>query len=1323
MLTVLCVATAMAQNYPYKYYFRHINHDNGLSQCDVKAIIQDSYGFMWFGTRNKLNRYDGIRMKVMDVIDYKTGHSNNNISSLYEDKERHLWVGTDKGVFIYDPMQESFSFLGQKTAKGVTMTDWVAQIEEDQQGNIWISVPNQGLFCYNKSKNSLVQYQLGQQMRPDYGSPQCMVIDKSGKLWVGTDRNGVWLYNRSNNRFEQYLGDNGNASSTRDENIYRMCDFGDYLILGIHDGKLRKLNKRTNTVSDVNAPDVHYKIIRDVKCYDGMLWVGTQDGVYIVNGTTGQTEHIFHDPMCGYSLNDNQIGRIYRDRENGIWVGTNMDGINYLPRTGMQFMRYVPLSTDQSITSRRVRELGEDKDGNIWIGTDNAGVDVFNPHTGTFNHLSNLFSNNTLSLKVFDNKVWIGYFKNGIDIIGGGKTHLSGEQIGLNEPSVYAMCLDSRGNVWIGNGWCVYVKYNGSDSFTKLPQFEDNYIYDIIEDDEHEIWIATMGRGVFRHNPTSGKTVHYTHKDNDTTSLSSNSVSGVMQATNGKIWFSTDRGGVCCFDKESNKFTTYSKSQGLPGETAYKILEDKNGYLWFGTDDGLVKFNPKDGKCKVFTTDNGLPSNQFNYKSALSASSGIFYFGCSEGLISFNPNDNRLNHYVPPVYITKMIINGREITPQDEDTPLAQSIVHTKKVSLSHDQSSISFEFAALSYAMPEANSYSYMMEGVSDEWTTTTESHSVTYANLSPGKYIFHVKGSNSDGVWNDKETTITVTIHQPWWNSIWAWLVYLPLLAAAGWWTYRRLRLIGIRKAREKQRLFENEKERELYRNKIDFFTSIAHEIRTPVTLINGPLESLMDMDIADPDIKRNLNTMNRNTNELMDLINQLLDFRKVDSNSVDVNPVTINLGAMLTDWVGKFTDSAHNAGKTISYTAPESDLYVRADRKSLIKIFNNLFSNAIRYGQKEISITVTKNGTNTVFAISNDGDTIPEEKQPKIFDAFYQVQNNANIGSSSGIGLYLAKSLAELNDGSLSYSIVDGLNTFTLTLKSVNFDKSEQTEDSETAEFIDTNYDNEDIEQQNKTVLFVDDNEELLNFVADKLRQHYNVVTASNGVKALEILKENNINIVISDIMMPEMDGLELCQHIKEDIELSHIPVVLLTAKNDLDSKVKGLKTGADAYIEKPFSFKYLIAQLTAIFDNKRRETEAFKRKPFVPSENMGMSKADEQLMNKIIEAIENNIDNPNFGVEMLADLACLSRSSLHRKIKAISGSSPTDFIRLIRLKKASKLIAEGNYRTGEVCYIVGINSPSYFIKLFQKQFNMTPKEFERQVRQGNIHTSEE
>lgn len=1321
IICLLSLITLQAQDYSFKYYFTVINGRDGLSQTDIKAILQDSEGFMWFGTRNKLNRFDGNSIRVFDCYDSVANKRNNNISSLFEDKNKHLWVGTDKGIFIFDPVYETFTFVNDSTENGIRMKDWVSDIKEDADGNIWIVLPNQGLFKYNG--DGLVHYPFGDTKLPDQGNPQCLCVDRSGRLWVGTNGKGVYLYNRENGRFTQYLGNNA-GETLLGENIYKMCDYGDELVIGIHEGKLRKLNKRKNTLIDVSAPEVHYKIIRDVVCFDDELWVGTQSGVYVINESKNKVSHIYNDPMCPYSLSDNQIGRIYRDRENGIWIGTNLGGVNYYPQRGIEFIRHIPLSRPYTISSKRVREFVEDEDGNIWVGTEDAGVNIYDPQTGAFKKIgrdvgSKSVCDKTLALLSDKNHIWIGSFKNGLDIVDRKNfsvRHYSGEQLGLNEASIYALCEDHKGKIWIGNAWGVYVGDKKTMNFTRLPQFGLSYIFDIIEDSDGYIWVATMGNGVYKYNPEDGKIKRYVHHEGNETSLSSNSVSNIKETSSGEIWFSTDRGGICRYNKTEDNFTTFSEKQGLPDDTAYKILEDKNRNLWFGTNKGLVRFDPETGKCEVFTTDSGLPGDQFNYKSAFMSSSGVFYFGSSEGLISFDPYQIQKNSCIPSVFITKLLIGNKEVTPHSENSPLQKSILYTDKITLNYDQANIGFEFVTLSYVAPSANVYAYKMDNIDDDWVYMRDNHNVSYANIPPGKYTFRVKGANNDGLWNEAGAVVEITVLPPWWRSPLSYVIYCLLAVCIFYLWFRWYKSRSEIKSAEKQQLFESEKEKELYSSKIDFFTHIAHEIRTPVTLINGPLESMLEMNITDPEMKKNLQIMSRNTSELLALINQLLDFRKMDGNQMQMNFVSLNVVDILKDEYQRFEAMALSENRHMELSLPESEVYVSADRSSFVKILNNLFSNAIRYSDDRIIIKLESEETDFKIVFLNDGQLIPVELREKIFDPFYQMKKDANAFSSSGIGLSLARSLSELHHGSLTLEERDGMNCFVLKLPMVqNVEKSDVLSLNEELLPEDSGIDDE--KQNAEVILVVEDNVELLNFMVDKLKQQFVVEQAQNGVEAIKILEEKNIDLVISDIIMPEMDGFELCRNIKSNIEFCHIPVVLLTAKNDLDSKIEGLKMGADVYIEKPFSFQYLLAQITSLFDNRKREKEAFMRKPFLPVSSMGMSKADEELMNKLIGIIEDNITDPNFGVERLSEIVYMSRSSLHRKIKVIAGSSPADFIRLIRLKKATELIIDGRHRIGEICFLVGINSPSYFIKLFQKQFGMTPKEFEKQQRQSS------
>lgn len=1317
VLTIFVICFIFPDSVATNYYFSKIDGNSGLSQNNVKSIYQDSYGFMWFGTRNRLNRYDGTSLKIFDCYDYNTKKGNNNISAIFESPDKKLWLGTDKGVFIFDPVTEKFSSFDLKTIHNITIVEWIADIQLDQNNNIWIVVPNQGVFRYDMVANKLHMYTVVKDLRPSISNPQCIAIEKSGRVWIGSNGSGIFLYNNSNDTFTQYLGNTNGTLTLEGKNIYTIHHDNDYILVGIHEEKLLKLDKRRNTLQDMNIPQVENKIIRHItKLNDSEIWVATQSGLYIINEELQTVDHVNEDPLNSHSLSDNFIEKIYQDKEGGVWIGTNFNGVNYLPNKNSKFEKYFPVSEKGSINSKRIREMKEDKNGNIWIGTEDAGVSVYNPSLQEFRAINNSYYRQTLALLLQDSKNWVGYFKNGLDIIQSSQNtvrHYSATEMGLNEESIYALCEDRYGKIWLGNAWGIFIAEKGNMRFKRLDIFGLSYIYDIMEDAEGYIWVSTMGNGVFQYDQKQDILIH--HISGGENRLSSNAVSSITEDHMGQIWFSTDRGGICVYNKKEKNFKSYSIKDGLPDDVAYKILEDKNYNLWFGTNQGLVKFNPENKEIRVFTQNEGLLSNQFNYKSGLASSSGKLYFGCLEGLIAFKPEDFKENKFMPPVYITKFSIFNNEISPNTAESPLKKSIEHTEKIILPYNQTNITLDFVALSYTAPRANMYAYKMDNIDLDWIYTQNVNSASYSKLPPGKYTFRVKGSNNDGLWNNNETTLEIIITPPWWASNTAYLIYFVIFSTLLYYSIRVSLKKYKKRNEEQQKLFEVEKERELYEAKVDFFTDIAHEIRTPVTLISGPLESIIEMDIPDENVKKNLTYIKQNTNNLLELINQLLDFRKVDSHKFLFSFRKTDITVLAKDITDRFQQQASSAKKSLRLLTAEGGnehIYATVDREGVTKIINNLLSNAVKYSKQEIEVSVFADDTYFTIQVSNDGEQIPNEFKEKIFEPFFQVKALNSETTGSGIGLSLARSLAELHEGYLFYSSIAESNNFILKIP-LSLNSIEEGQSAPTPSDYIVEHEGPIVrKKQRETILVVEDNPDMLSFIAEKLTESYIVEKAKNGIEALEILKLKSIDIVISDIMMPEMDGFELCEKIKSDIEFSHIIVILLTAKNDLNSKIRGLEIGANAYVEKPFSFQYLQTLLASLMNNKRREIELFLKKPFLPIQQSNMNKADEQFLNKIIEIINENITDSNFNVESLADLVHMSRSSLHRKLKAIIDTTPTDFIRLVRLQEAAKLIQEGRYRISETCYLVGINSPSYFIKLFQSQYGMTPKEFEKQ-----------
>lgn len=642
-------------------------------------------------------------------------------------------------------------------------------------------------------------------------------------------------------------------------------------------------------------------------------------------------------------------------------------------------------------------------------------------------------------------------------------------------------------------------------------------------------------------------------------------------------------------------------------------------------------------------------------------------------------------------------------------------MTYTREINLKYNQNSFAFRFAALCYAAPEENYLSYTLKGFDKEWYSTTKSSTASYTNLKPGDYTFCVKTANAKGEWSNDIKSIHIHIAPPFWKSPWAYLLYFILSAAGIGYIFYRFRKQITDKQRRQLEILEAEKEKEIYHAKIDFFTNIAHEIRTPLTLIKGPLENILHKENIDRNtIRENLDVMERNTLRLLDLTNQLLDFRKTETKGFRLNFMDCNISQLIRDTYIRFNPAAQQNGLKFQTDLPEQDFNAPVDKEALTKILSNLFNNAVKYATSSIHVSLMppcgmKEPGYFSIMVSNDGHPIPHDMQEKIFQPFVQIKQTSGgqRTAGTGIGLPLARSLAELHKGKLYLKDSEEI-CFCVELpvdqeKAIQLQKDStisQTGNMQTA-----------IRQHstNICILVVEDDPEMQNFICAQLETVYCVIRASNGKEALQVLSEKTISLIVSDVMMPEMDGFELCHTLKTDIEHSHIPIILLTAKVTMQSKIEGIELGADDYIEKPFSTEYLLARIANLLSNQDKLRHAFTSSPFVNAKTIALSKADENFLDKLIEVIQKNISEPDFNVDILAEKMNMSRSSLHRKIKGIAQITPNEFIQLERLKMAAQLIQSGEYRINEVCYIVGFNSSSYFAKCFQKQFGVLPKDF--------------
>jgi signal transduction histidine kinase/DNA-binding response OmpR family regulator len=740
----------------------------------------------------------------------------------------------------------------------------------------------------------------------------------------------------------------------------------------------------------------------------------------------------------------------------------------------------------------------------------------------------------------------------------------------------------------------------------------------------------------------------------------------------------------------------------------YSILEDDSKNLWLTTSKGLVKFGPDHKSIKIYTTANGLLSDQFNYASAYKDTNGDMYFGNLNGMISFNPKNFTKNKYTPSIFITNLQINNKDIDANGNDSPIKQSISHIDELELDNSQSSFNLEFASLNYTAPELTEYWYKLENVNNDWVYLERNNKVFFTELAPGDYVFKVKSLNSFGVWS-KEVELKIRILPPFWASSYAYFFYFLLICGSFYYIIRYSQNLTQIKNNRKIKHLNDEKEKEIYQAKIDFFTNVAHEIRTPLTLIKGPLEKLLVMEHKSPEVPQNLSIMKKNTSRLLKLVNELLDFRKSEIGGLKLTFVEANISSMVRNLHLRFSQLIEERRIEFELELGEKDIFAFVDKEAFKKILSNLMSNAIKYSTDKVSITLFRDEKKLTLIVKNDGNLIPFHLKDKIFEPFFRV-DNMDTTSGTGIGLSLAHSLTQLHNGNLQVIPDSKVNIFELVAplrqeEEFMFYNEPEKEEVET--------ESETIEVENKhektQLLVVEDNEDLLNFITTELAPFYTILKADNGENALKIIHNENIQLVISDVSMPVMDGITLCKEIKTNLETSHIPVILLTAKNSLKSQIDGLEVGADAYIAKPFSMDYLKVQVNNLIENRKQIMNYYASSPLSHIKSIAHNKTDEKFLKKLDEEILKNITDSDLSVESLAEIMNMSRSTLYRKIKDISNLSPNELINIVRLKRAAELLLNENYKMYEIAEMVGYKSQTSFGRNFQKHFTMTPSEY--------------
>lgn len=1325
-----------------RYYFRHYDVNSGLSQNSVFSIFQDSQGFMWFGTKYGLNRFDGQRWK-----NYTTDSKgkpedilgNDYIHVIFEDQDGLLWLGTDEGIYLYDKILDKFSSFPYQTKDGASPSGIISSIAKDQSGNIWIAGNNQGIFRFNFRNKELVLFahDPNQSGSIPSGDISSVKVDENNVVWISVVGNGIGRFLEESETFAMYMDE---EKKLPQDNIIGLHDWGDFIIIGTKNSGAKKMEKSTGKVSDLLLSDENGDplFIRDMFQFSqNELGIGTESGLFIYDFVTNTYQHLQENADDPYSIANNAIYSLWKDTEGGIWVGSYFGGVNYLPNQPVKFEKYYPITNANTISGRRVREIIGNGDGKLWIGTEDASLNLFDPKTGKFDQIPVGDSNQELSYRNIHglarqgDSVWVGTFTGGVNIINTKTGKISNFNsntpgAGLETDDFFSILSDSKKRIWLGTPFGMYRYESEEKKFRNLEEFRNYFVYALMEDHYGNIWAGTYNNGLFRIDAETGEITQYKPDPSTPGSIPHKTVIDIFEDSKNNIWIATTGGGFAKFISQNQTFKPYTVANGFPASTYYKILEDNNGYLWITSNKGLLQFDPETESVRLFDEKSGLIPSPFNYRSGYKAEDGTLYFGSQGGLISFHPDKIEVSNFQPELVFTGIQLFNEEIPINSEDGILSKSISYTDKITLNHDQNSLTFEVASLGFTNSQSWNYSYRMEGLEDEWRQMADSQTISYSYLPPGNYTLQVRSPKIQSADDYEEAQLEIEILPPFYLTPMAYAFYIILGVLVAYW------LISFYKNRVNNRhkvqlnLLEAEKEKELYEAKIEFFTNITHEIRTPLTLIKGPLEDILSREKSvDSTVKNDLLIIEKNTNRLIDLSNQLLDFRKTEQRGFKLSFLKTEICEVLEELYLRFKVTATQSGLNFTLEKSINKLFADVDKEAVIKILSNLLINALKNADAMIHIRLDYDPSNSsVFRIqiSNDGSLIPSDLARKIFEPFFQIEENTSIKAKqgTGLGLPLAKSLAEMHHGSLVLESDPTLNRFVLELpikqkEAIHFGEEMEAipEIKDSEESIPPS-DKEVISKKKSSlpaILLVEDNKELLKFLGEKLKGQYVIHKAPNGILALEILKKEPIDLVISDVMMPEMDGYKLCEHIKSDLATSHIPVILLTAKNNITAKITGLEMGADVYLEKPFSLEFLYLQIKNLLQHRDQIKKAFASLPMVNSDTIAHSKADEEFLSKINEAILANIENELFGVSDLADQLHMSQSSLLRKIKGVSELTPNGYIRLVRLKKSAELLNDGLHSIAEISEMVGFNSPSYFTKCFQKHFGELPKDFSK------------
>lgn len=1284
--------------------------NNGLSNSTVWCGIQDQQGFMWFGTGNGLDRFDGYEFKTFkDSATY--GKENMDVRAICKESPTLWWIGHERGVSLFDMSRECFlPFFPEKIKARIQ------KISKDPvHGTVWIATRGQGLFRYDGKTGKLLNIKNVSSIIWD------LALDEKGNLYAATHQEGLACFNKdgklvsvysSTGKGEKYISDNGVKSVLYKNGV---------LWAGTWKGGLNRIDLRRGSAESFlsDRPLSYVPHLRVISLSsDNEFLLGTDEGVYVFNSVTRKM-HLW-DEKQPQKLSDRAVHSITVDRSGGVWVGTIIGGLNYQPPVRKKIESYTPFTNTIGFSGKIVTAFQEDRAGNLWVATEDGGLNYFDPelkHAKVFlpeTGKNSLSYHNLRSLLLDGDDLWIGTFSKGLDRLnlktGKFKNYhnVAGDTFSLSDNSVYALFKHSKGDIYIGTVWGLNRYVPAKDCFVRIPEIDPAaQIQAILEDKRGNIWLATYYRGIYCYLSAQKRWVHYSTK---TGGLSFDMTITLCQDGEGRIWVGTSGAGLYLYDAKDNVFQPYTKCGELKSTTIYSIVEDGAGNLWMGSDKGIFCLDPQQPrKLKIYTKEDGFQGDQYYFNSVWKTRDGKFYFGGISGFSAFYPSEIRINPHRPNVQITSFQLNNCPVVVSEQGA-FSKNITFADTLELSYQQNMIELFFSALNYESSEKNRYAYCLEGVDKNWIYT-RNHSASYVNLQPGSYRFKVRAANNDGLWGDREKDLVIIIHPPFWKSLPAYLLYTLFLCLLVFFLLRRWYIFIQRKNIRRMNSIHQEKEREMYEQKLTFFTQVAHDIRTPLSLIKGPLEQILQSDRNREFVDKMLKTMDKNVSHLMSLVDQLLLFRQVETQGVDLNFETCDVREILLACESRFRINAELKGISLHLCMPDEPVYGKLDRFAFDKIVSNLLYNAFKFTKDCIDIQLLQGDVSWELRICDNGEGIPPSIREQIFTPFYTKGGK----DGTGIGLSLVKQLVEKQGGSIRVEdSVQGGACFVVDLPYSDEKPVVPVSSYESVPVLEKEVHDTAVADSDKSrkynVLVVEDNEDLRRFIVMLLENEYVVSQAKDGEEAVSVLGTEVIHLIVSDVMMPRMDGFELCAYVKQSKTLCYIPFVILTAKNSEDACIEGFELGADAYISKPFSEKVLLTRIRNLLQNRVMLYQNYWSSPFSKAEGLGLNKQDQLFIEELNKRIDANLADGavEFSIDSLAQELGMSRSVLYRRIKGAFNLAPNEYLKSYKLKYAADLLLQG-MRINEVADQLGFSSSSYFAKCFKEQFGLTPKDF--------------